>query len=313
MDSSQNNPFGRFSSGGAGPSGFSAPVSSGAGDDIILSGAAQKRSNKKLIIGIVVGVVLLIGAVVGFLMMQGNKSLGSDARSSFNNYVNYLLYGEASSDDLQGEYDESNYYKIDEMIGESTSKRTTFVAKANELLKAFITSSEKTQEDDFLSELDYYHNQFEFVRLLSKQSDISESTLEERIENDSVEVLKKVVTDHYSEMKNSNQESIKEYANYMSDYYNTYIDYLAKMKAAGCFSSVNDEGVCAEVENDDSTMNLLEDAYQKAKALEMRAYYVTVAGCYVLARYVYNNETIDDSVDMSYYQGSNSNEDGGGE
>ena len=91
MDSSQNNPFGSFTSGGAGPSGFSAPVSSGAGDDIILSGAAQKRSNKKLIIGIVVGVVLLIGAVVGFLMMQGNKSLGSDARSSFNNYVNYCF------------------------------------------------------------------------------------------------------------------------------------------------------------------------------------------------------------------------------
>ena len=98
MDSSQNNPFGSFSSGGAGPSGFSASASNGAGDDIILSGATQKKTNKKLIIGIVAGVVLLIGAVVGFLMMQnGMHNASNTTKEKFYKYANYVLYNQDSN------------------------------------------------------------------------------------------------------------------------------------------------------------------------------------------------------------------------
>lgn len=83
------------------------PISSGTGD-VILGGGTPKKKPRKGVIVLIVLVVLLVLAGVGYLLWQngvfgggGNSQQDAqttDVRTAYNGYVNYVLYGENSTE-----------------------------------------------------------------------------------------------------------------------------------------------------------------------------------------------------------------------
>ena len=274
MDSSQNNPFGSFSSGGAGPSGFSASASNGAGDDIILSGAAQKRSNKKLIIGIVVGVVLLIGAVVGFLMMQnGMHNASNTTKEKFYKYANYVLYNQDSNTKLDGAYDENSLYAITEikkgvndlsLITTDDSDNTdadlvsatVFFDNAEVLWNNFYESLDK-KDSDLMSMVDEYKNTYElFKSIVMIEDSIIYGDAARRLEEVGENGFDDWVESRYYNFVNSNSAAIREYGEKATQYYLLYKNNYPGIENAEC-TVRDDEKVACIDGNFDSVANMI--------------------------------------------------------
>ncbi len=276
MDSSQNNPFGSFSSGGAGPSGFSAPVSSGAGDDIILSGAAQKRSNKKLIIGIVVGVVLLIGAVVGFLMMRRNN-VSTAVNESFYRYANYIMYGEDLDSALEGEYDDSNIYMIDKVGGTNSNITSAeFFRKSDELLSNF-EESIRNKSEELINYVNEYRGNFELIKSINNKKNITDDDLVLKVLNNNLDEVKKWVIEEYSDLMKMNYDVIRRYAQAEIGYYQSFAEYLESLKSKGCFE---EEANQCEGDVDESLNQKMMEYNEEASGIERDARQNLLKGCW---------------------------------
>lgn len=123
------------------------PISSPATDEVVFRGGGEKRSYKKLIIAIILIVAILaLGgiAVVKFLMPAdgGGISFGSNTKSSFNKYANYLLYGEDSINALEGNYDENSGAKIFDILEMSSDTRKEYSDKLSELWNNFLKGTD---------------------------------------------------------------------------------------------------------------------------------------------------------------------------
>lgn len=237
MDSSQNNPFGSFSSGGAGPSGFSAPVSSGAGDDIILSGTTPKKSNMKLIIGIVVGVILLIGAVAGFLMMQGKKG-GSGAsetsKEEFNRYANYLLYGEESSVELKGQDGAEDTAKVFSILDEDSKVMIPYGEKMKTYWGDFYGGIDQFELDNGVTR-DAYNERVGFVADYFRNSlKIDTTKIINLMKTEKFEQVSQEVKNYFALFDKYNFDEAKEYVEKGSNYYNGLISLMQSAKNMGC-------------------------------------------------------------------------------
>ena len=265
MDSSQNNPFGSLSSGGAGPSGFSAPVSNGAGDDIILSGSTQKKTNKKLIIGIVAGVVLLIGAVVGFLMMRGNSDgLGASGTSKekFNHYANYVLNFQDSDNKLEGEYNENGIYAILEikkgkndlnvMMLDSSGNEdsyiinsTVFFNRAEALWGDFYESLDKGNSDIMNVVNEYRDNYKLFKSMVMADDSNNYGEAFYKAEEMNKDVFGDWILSRYGSFVDSNDGLVREYGEKAIQYYSLYKDNYPEIENAECVASDDKTVTCA--------------------------------------------------------------------
>ncbi len=92
------------------------------GGDIILSAPDSGKSRKGLVIVLVVLVVLAAlvggGVVLWRSGVLGGENAGSsnsiDLTQEFNKYANYLLYGQSTSDAINGKFEKYSVYSIEE-------------------------------------------------------------------------------------------------------------------------------------------------------------------------------------------------------
>lgn len=94
------------------------PISSGQGDIILAS--PQSKKSKKWLIFVVVILLTIIAIVVVFLLLNrtkgtdGYESTATTTREKFNDYVNYVLFGKNSIEDIRLEngnlYNQPPYY-----------------------------------------------------------------------------------------------------------------------------------------------------------------------------------------------------------
>ena len=125
--------FGSGSFGGAPqgmtPQGFASqgqPIGSGGGD-IVLGVSGEQRKSKKWLV--VVGVVVMVVLVVLMVMMgvrgNGNSAvISNDAKTAFNRYANYFLYGDSKNDEMTDEIPalaETAFIKQTESISEGSN------------------------------------------------------------------------------------------------------------------------------------------------------------------------------------------------
>ena len=252
MDSSQNNPFGSFSSGGAGPNGFSTPVSSGANDDIILSGSAPQKSNRKLIIGIVVGVILLIGAVAGFLMMQGkNGGLGvsESSKEKFNRYANYLLYGNDSTNALEGEYNENDGAAIYTALVEDSKIVIPYADSVGKYWDEYSSSTSNfTLSNDVTR--DDYDKRVQFMVLFLKSSiKMNPDKIAELAETSTKADINKALDAYFDGFKQFDFGEAMAFVTFGRQYYEGRAELLMMLQDAGCISSGDDNNTqptCSE-------------------------------------------------------------------
>lgn len=269
MDPSYNN-LGGFGSGGAMSSvSVPAPISTGSGTGDIVLGP-EKKSHKKLIFILVVA-ALVVGGLFAALFLASNSSnnvnVSNDAKTAFNKYANYLLYGEDSETTLEEEYDEDSIYKIDEMRNENAQVVTNYFKTANELLTNFESLVNGSANSDFIKVVNSYRADFELVRLTFNKEYITEEDLVNEVLNNNLEDAKTWITNKYASLAKSGYENVRKYAEAEIHYYQLYAEYLENLKAKGCFDdgvacdSSMDEVLSSQMtEYEEITLNIRNDA-----------------------------------------------------
>ena len=259
-----------------------APVSSGAGDIIL---KPEKKSHKSIIIAIVLA-VLIIGGLLTVMFLtsknSGSVNISNDAKLAFNKYANYLLYGEDSDKALEGEYDEDEIYKLDEIRSENAQVVTNYFKTANELLSNFEALINGNANNDFITAVNNYRADFELVRLTFNKEYITEEELINEVLNNNLEDTKTWITNKYASLTKSNYENIKKYAEAEINYYQLYAEYLESLKMKGCFgnnvkcdggmdetldSQITEYGETALNIKDNATRNLLSDCWAIEKLM----------------------------------------------
>lgn len=151
MDPTQNDGFGGQQPMNMGYSGV--PISSGT-DDIVLNNGGGGKPKKRLIIGVIVGVIVIVGVVVGVLMMNGVFGRNSfTAREKFNRLMNYAINGEDSVTSIDEGYNNNEDYYFDKMQNTLDDRKIVF-DRASELMNDFMDSwNERDKEVDSDSDL----------------------------------------------------------------------------------------------------------------------------------------------------------------
>lgn len=224
------------------------PISSGTGDIVL---APEKKSHKGVIIALVLAALIIGGLFAAvFLMRGGNSGTNGDAKTAFNKYANYLLYGEDSDKALEGEYDESNIYKLDEIRSEDAKAVTNYFKTANELLINFESLMGGNTNNDLATVINNYRADFELVRLTFTKEYISEDELINEVVDNELGAVKDWIANKYNNLTNSNYDSVKQYAEAEINYYQLYAEYLENLKTRGCFGGGNacDAGVDENLE-----------------------------------------------------------------
>ena len=284
MDSSQNNPFGSFSSGGVGPGAFSSSPMMGASDDIVLASPPQNRSKQK--ITIIVLVVLVVLALVGCVLWLIGKNRGPNVsgigKENFYKYANYVLYEKDSSEVLKDEYDKEEYYAMEGLSEMNESKRKAFLLTSENYLNDFENNLEKVTDKTFLDEFSLYKESFVLVKMVNTTPALDDAGFINQYfilnEND----LGKWVDDKFSEYINSKYELVKQYGENGVKYYELYADYLDGLKEEGCIGAQNEFLEC----EDSETAGIESDLYDVRYGLdeiESAAVDKVVEGCFTIS------------------------------
>lgn len=291
MDPSYNN-LGGFGSGGAVPPvQTSAPISSGTGDIIL---APEKKSHKGVIVALILAVLVIGGLFAAMFLIPkggGNGGVSNDAKVAFYKYANYLLYGEDSDKALEGAYDESSIYKIDEIRSENAQIATNYFKTAAELLTSFETSINSSSNDDFSNTLSTYRTDFELVRHTFNKEFVSEEGLVNEVLKNELEDVKAWVVSKYASLSKLDYEVVKKYAELEINYYQLYAEYLDKAKRTGCLNAEGDL-VCEDF-NDEELEIQMEEISDEADSLLQNARYYVLKGCWDINKFL-NGEVRDE-------------------
>ena len=253
-------------------------VSSGTGDIVI---APEKKSHKWVIVAIILA-ILVIGGLFAAIFLTRNGGSGvnvsNDAKLAFNRYANYLLYGEDSDKALEGEYDEHEIYKLDEMRSENAQAVTSYFKTASELLANFESFTNGNTNGDFITTVDNYRADFELVRLTFNKEYITEEELVNEVLSNNLEDTKTWIASKYANLTKSSYENIRQYAEAEINYYQLYAEYLEKAKDASC---LNAEGELACEDYSDETLELqIEETSDEASKAASSADYNVLRGCW---------------------------------
>ena len=225
-----------------------------------------KLFTKKFVIFAVIGLVLIAGAVVAGLVLQGSRSGGSGGGSSSNTttnnipttvtiadssiknesatvktvfykYSNWILNGttEETPPTKTSEPDRKTVYYIREVFSDKESDFTEYMFKAREYSKEFVQSAEKNSKNDaFKSVVSSNDGDVEFLYNYSKNKVLSTDEIMQlyvSLGKDGAisEIKSRYVT--FEEMKNYNAN---QYATMVVDYSSLVLDFLEDLNTNGC-------------------------------------------------------------------------------
>ena len=284
MDSSQNNPFGSFSSGGVGPGGFSSSPVMSASDDIVLASPQNNKSKQKMIIiGVaVLAVLALAGFVLWLINGRGVNISGSD-KESFYRYANYVLYEIDSTEALQGEFNEDTYYAIDGLDEMSESKRKAFLLTAESYLDEFEENLGNVRDNTFLDEFSQYKEDFLLTKMLNTSSTLSDAEFINQYFSLDENSLDKWIDKRFSDYTESSYQSVKEFGKKGVEYYEFYADLLDSLREEGCISAANEFLECEDSDNAESEGELFDLRYELDEIQSMASQHL-IEGCFTISQ-----------------------------
>lgn len=231
--------------------------------DIIISSSPNdkpagglKPINKALLIKIG-GVILVLGAialVVGIIfafVSGGDKKSSNGGTSSslsvdvaFNNYANYMLSGEASSEPVNSAISISGKYEVYNVLSESAEDLKGFYQSAKTHFDNFITSydrSDLSEKSAILKTLIPSHKEvFYFLYNYSQVGLISTETLAPIYISEGDDGLENYFTNNYSVFSDSTYSRSKDFYNNQKTVFDYYKKFLEDAKKKKCIS---DDGV----------------------------------------------------------------------
>ena len=147
MDASQNNSFGSLTNGGIGSEVPIVSSGSTGGGDIILAGnriagGDSKKKRMALVLGAFGIVAILVGVTVAVIILGSDDK---DLKKGFNRYANYLLYGEESGSDIDGEYVYGDNYYLS--VAKNNNKTEEYFQTTREKFDKLVQIYEKIKAD----------------------------------------------------------------------------------------------------------------------------------------------------------------------
>lgn len=315
-----------------GVSGIQTPVSSGSGDIVL---APEKKSHKKMwmILAVTIGAVGIIIFVVVMLSKGGMEDVfvNTGLRGAFNQYANYFLSGEVSTNDIEvlndnntndNLIDESDEAILEDVVGrsEKTEEDTgepyeneaffirTMMADYNdeERYVEKITGYFSNFKDYYLRELgsyseteeliNNYENVFNIVLLSRGKGKLTRSEiLDEYLRNgdSGAEKLIDNVVDAYKGLPNVNGV---DYGMLVSKYGQQELILIKKYQELGCVAGDSIDYECVSgLSNDESLLEIETLTYEYADELESAIdnYNAELySGIYSFASIVYNEAEI---------------------
>lgn len=283
MDSSQNNPFGSFSSGGVGPGGFSSSPIMSASDDIVLA-SPQNKSKQKIIIIVVVALAVL--ALIGFVLWLINGrgvNLSGSGKESFYKYANYALYEEDSTEALQGEFDEDTYYAMNGLDEMSDSKRKAFLLTAENYLDEFEKNLENVNDKTFLDEFSQYKEDFLLTKMINTSSVLNDTEFVGQYFSLDESGLDKWIDKRFSDFTESSYQSIKEFGENGVQYYELYAELLTNLRAEGCINAQNEFLECEDSDSIELENEVYDLRYQLDDTQSVASQHL-IEGCFTISQ-----------------------------
>lgn len=208
--------------------------------------------NKPLIIGIAVIAILAIVAIVLAVVLpkggSGNRSSGNTQSSNyagdFDQYANYILYGDPTKSALEGEYSLSSIYTIDTALEDND---ITFFETAKSYYDNFLDTYTSDEPGPALSgSVDEYTAVFDFVYRYATAELLSDDNIIEKYFELGLSGLNNLVDETYAELSNTTYEPGKAYAEAKVAYDRALVNLMSAYESNGCLSSGNIDETCAE-------------------------------------------------------------------
>ena len=203
--------------------------------DVIL--APEKKSHKKwIIIGSLV-LVFIVVLVVVFVIPKGNKgNVNGDGKSAYNRYANYLVYGNDSTEKLEGNYEDGLSNNLLRILGEESKSSSTFAQNMETLWGDFIKkSSDFTVEGDLTR--DNYKQRVDFmVTYLNNYSNMNEERIIELAQNSADEKIEEAFDEYFALYNKYDFSDAKAYSTDGRSYFQSIVDWVKALNEAGCNS-----------------------------------------------------------------------------
>ncbi|MBQ1387309.1 hypothetical protein IIY68_00745 [Candidatus Saccharibacteria bacterium] len=171
--------------------------------DIILSDTPPQKSKKGLVIALVLFVIILAsGLGVYFFISQNAKNtantttqtLASNYREAFNEYANYILYGQDSLEDIVSTYEPGTFYSIWQAADE---KNKAFFDKSKILFDSIIVQLQKQENDIDFVVFNNYSDIFNFYYLYNTVPRVSSMNILEKYLQDGKESTLEYINNSY--------------------------------------------------------------------------------------------------------------------
>ena len=269
-----------------------APITSGA-SDIILGSTPPKKSKKPLIVTIIIILITIVAGVLAYFIFQQNNNnsvepiatSATNYREAFNEYANYILYGEDSLKNIANTYESDTSYAIWQAADE---KNETFFNKAKALFNNIVEQLRNSESDIDLVLFNGYANVFDFYYLYNTSPGISNINILEKYIQDGEEATSEYINNNYKVFEESSNLA-QSYARSQKELDLLTLEQISIAYSNDCIENGTIDQNCL----DSLEINFLEQKYDLQKNVQSITYDASrdiVIGCFTVADSIYYPE-----------------------
>lgn len=208
-------------------------MSSGVGDVVL---PVQKKKNRLPLIIAIVAVVLIagVGILIWALALNRSAPTVANLQTVYNRYANYLIYGEDSTKNLEGEYDRYGIYALHDALN---NEDRAYFNKLNELLNNYFNMAGKMEISNLtlIQANTGIASAASFVVPYGKKGVLgSEDLLKLVVEKGSLEDVNTAIEEFYKEYAEDSSTLFPSYYDYITEANKGEAEIIYAYKDAGC-------------------------------------------------------------------------------
>ncbi len=239
------------------------PMSSGAGDDIVLAGAEKKKPKLSTIVivafAVLFAVVVLVLAITRTIGGGGGGNI-KNTKEAFNRYANYYLYGEDKTDDIEMEYDGENdsyfdlYFYDEEKQQENASYLSNLRGYFDDYYKLRYNELESGDDEDYeLLYLEEYGKEFSIVFNYHSGAFLNESSIIDAYISGGEENVNELIGKTYAPYENLGSVNGVDFYSVVTELSRSEYELISQYNDDGCISDNRVINQCVISNNIDAT------------------------------------------------------------
>ena len=210
--------------------------------DIVVGGTPQPKKSKKPFI--IAGAILLLFAVIAVvaLIVASSTNSQTPVLRAFNEYANYFLYGQDSTQNIEGTYQYGDTYWLsdmnlsDEQIAEHFQAAEVKYQEFYDLYSQFTNSSPDNITEEVRTMIDDYYEQLDLLSYTIRFPNLGASELLEAYMEAPGEA-EQLIKDYYSHFSDSSVQNTRDFATSYITAATSLINTYQVYDANGCISA----------------------------------------------------------------------------